>query len=197
MLRKRKGWTQTAFAKQLGISPQSISKWECGIGYPDVTLFPVIAEALEVPIGVIFGEELIFGEENAMGMKQITNEYNRDFDMRSHIKVYLGNICRVELSEYQERSCRVKASGDVVFIRFFDAELDGDTLRVDVRNPCGSSLRWESYDREGYTGENLVQIYAPCVENELCFEAHNYLDLIAENSTNEQGNYQVICRANE
>lgn len=43
-LRKEKSMTQTALAEKLGISPQSVSKWECGIGYPDVTLFPVIAE---------------------------------------------------------------------------------------------------------------------------------------------------------
>ena len=55
-LRKEKGWTQTALADKLGIAPQSISKWECGIGYPDVTLFPVIAELFSVPIGVLFGE---------------------------------------------------------------------------------------------------------------------------------------------
>ena len=41
-LRKKRGWTQTILAEKLGIVPQSISKWECGIGYPDVTLFPHI-----------------------------------------------------------------------------------------------------------------------------------------------------------
>ncbi len=55
-LRKERGWTQTALAEKLGIAPQSISKWECGVGYPDVTLFPVIAELFDVPIGVLFGQ---------------------------------------------------------------------------------------------------------------------------------------------
>ncbi len=54
-LRKKKGWTQTVFAEKLGISPQSISKWERGVGYPDIALFPVLAELLEVPISVIWG----------------------------------------------------------------------------------------------------------------------------------------------
>ncbi|MBQ4274620.1 MAG: helix-turn-helix transcriptional regulator [Clostridia bacterium] len=52
-LRKERGWTQTMLAEKLGIAPQSISKWECGIGYPDVTLFPLIAE-LSVLILVFF-----------------------------------------------------------------------------------------------------------------------------------------------
>ena len=65
-LRKKKGWTQTKFSELLGISPQSISKWECGVGYPDLTLFPVIAELLSVPIGVLFGEKSILMEEKIM-----------------------------------------------------------------------------------------------------------------------------------
>lgn len=58
-LRKERGWTQTALAEKLRIAPQSISKWERGLGYPDVTLFPLIAEVFGVDIGVLFGR----GEE--------------------------------------------------------------------------------------------------------------------------------------
>lgn len=197
LLRKKKGWTQTVFAEKLGISPQSVSKWECGIGYPDVTLFPVIAELLEVSIGIIFGEENKIEEENTMGIQRIANEYNQNFDICKHIKIYFGNICRVEWIEGQGETCRVKAVGDPVFIRFFDVEQDGDTLYVDVRNPCGSGTRWEAYDRKGYTGENLIQIYTPAVEDDLLFEIVNYLNLTAENGISEQGNYQVICYVNE
>jgi len=57
-LRKARGWTQTELAERIGIAPQSISKWECAIGYPDVALFPVIAELFSVPIGVLFGDPI-------------------------------------------------------------------------------------------------------------------------------------------
>ncbi len=57
-LRKERGWTQTELAARIGIAPQSVSKWECAIGYPDVTLFPVIAQLFSVPIGVLFGDPL-------------------------------------------------------------------------------------------------------------------------------------------
>ena len=56
-LRKQKGWSQNMLAEKIGISPQSVSKWECGIGYPDVTMFPTLAEIFSVPIGVLFGEK--------------------------------------------------------------------------------------------------------------------------------------------
>ena len=37
-------------AKAVGISPQSVSKWERGDGYPDITLLPMLAEIFGVSI---------------------------------------------------------------------------------------------------------------------------------------------------
>ena len=54
--RRRAGLTQEALATRLGITPQAISKWENGVGYPDVTLFPVIAEVLGISVARLFGE---------------------------------------------------------------------------------------------------------------------------------------------
>lgn len=54
--RRRAGLTQEALATRLGITPQAVSKWENGVGYPDVTLFPVIADVLGIPISRLFGE---------------------------------------------------------------------------------------------------------------------------------------------
>ena len=38
--------TQRQFADLLGITAQSVSKWECEICYPDITFLPVLAEAV-------------------------------------------------------------------------------------------------------------------------------------------------------
>ena len=54
--RRRAGLTQEALATRIGITPQAVSKWENGVSYPDVTLFPVIAEMLGIPISRLFGE---------------------------------------------------------------------------------------------------------------------------------------------
>lgn len=55
--RKKAGLTQESFAARLGITPQAVSKWENGLTYPDVTLFPQIAQILDLPIATLFGEE--------------------------------------------------------------------------------------------------------------------------------------------
>ena len=55
--RREIGLTQDAFAAMLGITPQAISKWENGVGYPDVTLFPDIARSLDVSLETLFGTQ--------------------------------------------------------------------------------------------------------------------------------------------
>ena len=36
LLRKKNGFTQTTFAKEIGVSRQSVYKWEDGQSYPDI-----------------------------------------------------------------------------------------------------------------------------------------------------------------
>lgn len=53
--RKAKGLKQSELGERIGVSAQAVSKWENG-GAPDVTLVPEIARALDVSIGMLFGE---------------------------------------------------------------------------------------------------------------------------------------------
>ena len=43
-LRRKRGMTQEQLAEFVGISFQAISKWECGIALPDITLVPRLAQ---------------------------------------------------------------------------------------------------------------------------------------------------------
>ena len=186
-LRRKHGLSQSALAEKIGIAHQSVSKWECGIGYPDVTLFPVLAEIFAVPIGVLFGEEPT--EEL---MNKPTEAYEEFSAVFKNIAVHLGNKCRVEFIEDNSGICRMSAQGDPVFIRYIDTEADGDNqLTVQIKNPCGSQTKWEDYDREGYSGENLVRIHTGGKCN---IATVNYLDLTAYSGDNADGNYEVLCR---
>ena len=53
MYRKAKGISQNALAAALSISPQSVSKWECGISVPDIENLCLIAEILGVSLDVL------------------------------------------------------------------------------------------------------------------------------------------------
>ncbi|MBQ7398359.1 MAG: helix-turn-helix transcriptional regulator, partial [Clostridia bacterium] len=42
-LRKEKGITQEKLSEVLGVSAQSVSRWELAICYPDIEMLPAIA----------------------------------------------------------------------------------------------------------------------------------------------------------
>lgn len=52
-LRKGKGWTQQQMAEQLGVSPQAVSKWECGETVPDIEILEKISATFRVTIDSI------------------------------------------------------------------------------------------------------------------------------------------------
>ena len=62
-LRKARGLKQEDLANAANVSPQAVSKWECG-GTPDAELLPLIADCLGVSIDTLFGRE--FSDYNDM-----------------------------------------------------------------------------------------------------------------------------------
>lgn len=56
-LRKEQGYTQAGLAEILNVSNRTVSKWENGDGYPDITSLPDIAAALDITV-----DELLAGE---------------------------------------------------------------------------------------------------------------------------------------
>ena len=53
-LRFKANFTQEQLADRLGISAQSVSKWENGAAMPDITALPLIAEIFGVNIDDLF-----------------------------------------------------------------------------------------------------------------------------------------------
>ena len=48
--RKLCGYTQEQLAEQLGVTGQSVSKWENAISNPDISVLPDLAKALNIPL---------------------------------------------------------------------------------------------------------------------------------------------------
>ena len=49
-LRQQKGMTQLQLAEALSVSDKTVSKWETGKGYPDITLLEPIANAFRISV---------------------------------------------------------------------------------------------------------------------------------------------------
>lgn len=78
-LREKKKMSQAELAKLLNVSDKTVSKWETGKGYPDITLIEPIAKALGISVIELF-----------IGNNIINN--NRSFNMQK-MKFYVCPIC--------------------------------------------------------------------------------------------------------
>ncbi len=84
-IRKEQNLTQQDLAAKLGVSSAAISKWERGIGFPDVSLIEPLATALDITITELFKGERI---ENT-----IDNEY----------ETLLSDVVKVSTNEIQKK----------------------------------------------------------------------------------------------
>ena len=57
-LRKEKGLTQKQLAQRMDISDKTISKWERGMGYPDISFLEVLSQIFHVDIDNILSGDL-------------------------------------------------------------------------------------------------------------------------------------------
>lgn len=187
-LRKERGWTQTMLAEKLNIAPQSISKWECGIGYPNVTLFPVIAELFHVPIGVLFGE----GSEEGKVAMDLGSERNFVFEPLEDIEIMVGNPCDIEVKDGVSDHASLHVEGDLKFVEYISAEIIDGKLYVNIKNPTGSDTHWNPYDRGDYRKANRIVIHSGAVDSNCCIT--NYLDLVLSTRETIDHMYKWTCR---
>ena len=65
ILRKTKGLTQQEAADRLGVSNKTVSKWESGGGFPDITVLPALAELYGVTADDILAGETLTDRRRA------------------------------------------------------------------------------------------------------------------------------------
>lgn len=58
-LREGRGFTQAELAEQLHVSDKTISKWETGKGYPDITLLEPIASVFDISVAELLAGNTI------------------------------------------------------------------------------------------------------------------------------------------
>lgn len=97
-LRKQKGLSQEELAYQLGISRQSVSKWESGTSVPELERLVEISELYGVSL-----DELVKGENSVVQGMVITDEQlhrvirkTREYEYKSRLKI--GNLPLVHIN---------------------------------------------------------------------------------------------------
>ena len=70
-LRRERGVTQKALAEQLGVTDKAVSKWERGVGCPDVTYLPQLSQIFGVDLVRLLQGDLAPNEMVGGNMKKI------------------------------------------------------------------------------------------------------------------------------
>lgn len=83
-----KNLTQEDLAGYLGITPQSVSKWERGESYPDITLLPPLANIFETSIDLLVGMDTIRGEEALYQIHNTAVTHQREGNYDAAEKTY-------------------------------------------------------------------------------------------------------------
>lgn len=67
-LREKNNVTQLQLADKIGVSDKTISKWETGKGYPDITLLEPIANALSVSVAELISGNTVYNSNVSANM---------------------------------------------------------------------------------------------------------------------------------
>ncbi|MBQ8399107.1 MAG: helix-turn-helix transcriptional regulator [Clostridia bacterium] len=121
--RKMRGITQEQLAEALAITPQSVSKWERGEGYPEITMLPAIADYFNTSVDEMLGTDtirknkdlqvyqerfaaLIFSPEKRLNLtEQYYKKYPGNCEILSNL-VYL--LCECGFDKTKEEKKRIE-----------------------------------------------------------------------------------------
>lgn len=93
--RHEKGITQDQLAEYIGVSKASVSKWETGQSYPDITFLPRIAMYFNISIDELIGYKPQMTKED---INKLYKKLSTDFAKNNFEDVY--NLCKEYIKKY-------------------------------------------------------------------------------------------------
>ena len=157
-LRREKDITQETLAEFLGVTFQSISKWERGESYPDITLLPAIAGFFNVSIDELMGVGKAQDEEELL---KLLEEYDGlRWDVERKWKL-LDTLRKKYPTDYR---VQVRYMAKFIFINWKDIDKHSSKIKSiyeNIQNGCtDDSIRMEA--KQYYIGflERMS-----CIEN--------------------------------
>lgn len=133
-LRLQKKLTQEQAAEALGVSSQTVSRWECNTTYPDITLLPEIARLYCVTVDDLFREDSTAYDNYAQRLASVYEITHKPEDFVKadlefgKLEDYTLEDCRVHGCIISSMMCYCKQLAVQKFKRVIDAyEKAGDT----------------------------------------------------------------------
>ena len=97
LLRQKIGATQEQLGEKIGVSAQSISKWETGVTMPDIMLLPILSSELGVTIDELF--DLTADQK----LQRIENRLDIEENLSDDVFLEYENILKIQLEEFKDR----------------------------------------------------------------------------------------------
>ena len=203
-MRKARGLTQEEFANDIGVSFQTVSKWERGDSYPDITMLPVIAGYFDTTVDDLLGVDRSKRELKAneyvsmfdeMGMKdgnKVLKEYEkavREFPHDHRIAVrYLSLLIRetpkTDKTVFEKASKKIEA----VFNKIQDNCTD-DGIRIWAKSLMIKYLRYR-YDCFGYDETYRDQALSIIDTMPALCDSKEYLSTVWSDSSDWKENHE-------
>ena len=202
-LRKSESMTQEQLAEILGVSTQTISKWENGLTLPDIMLLPVIAECFHISIDELYTGKNPNGNQNSINYDDIPEIFyntiieltqrgcvdgvnGKDIDIdveKKRMKDYLEENRQVKTAIFSNKNGAVIASSEIGLIHRGKANADqltydgiGRVLEVLSNTAVRKIFAYEAENKPKY----ITAAYAAKKCGLSCEEAKEALELLTE-----------------
>ena len=152
--RKQMNLTQEALAQKLGVTNQSVSKWESAQCYPDISLIPQLAEIFKISIDELFGKEptpfvlnglsplrddvrvVVFSGNKIVDCKDI----NQSIDIRFPKNCNESTKQYFKVSVFGNMSCDASINGDVVGYGNIECNQINGSVNCQNNLTCGQNI---------------------------------------------------------
>ncbi len=160
-LRTKRGMSQEKLADHFGIAPQSVSKWERGEGYPDITFLIPLANFFDVTLDVLMGRD---GEQNELKIRSIQSRLE-------HYRHIGDQEAKKQLAQEAYREFPFDFRVIIWYIAaLFDTE-DIHVNRNEIKNLCEYIVHECTEDAYRYEAITfLIELYSQCGEPDKAME---------------------------
>jgi transcriptional regulator with XRE-family HTH domain len=199
-MRKSAGLTQEQLAGRLGISAQSISKWENGISMPDITLLPLIAETFGVSIDDLFD----------LTLEQKFNRIENRIEIKEELSTAEFDEYEIFLSDQLGTENKLRATA--LLAHLYHHRMEADSRKVSkyardaiMSDPAKKECQWLLDKAEGHAmwdwncsnHTKAIDFYKTVIDNDNISPRSSlpyyYLidNLLADNRTAEAEKYLI------
>ncbi len=155
--RKTIGISQTDLARALSISPQAVSKWENGLGSPDISLLPEIGKILELSMDQLLGTKPLPEEEVSFEEDGKSYDFPKQYKGLTLVASYGDRACYadIEASEVDKDLVRFADGSEVDLNEGLVINRGGQQIELVYANRLNEEPHYEQNEDQSSTGKKV------------------------------------------